>query len=137
MPSAKAPPKAWRCPSCKRSFGRRNQSHGCAPATTVEAFFDARPRSDREVFEEVRAYLQKLGPIVVLFKRTRTFAELRPRRSGLGLSVLGPPDLDHPRIRKTLALSANRAAYYVDLEAPRDVDRDVRRVLETAFLTSP
>jgi hypothetical protein len=27
---------AWTCPECRRGFGRRNQSHTCAPAMSLE-----------------------------------------------------------------------------------------------------
>jgi len=29
----------WTCQKCDRRFGRRNQSHECAPALTVSEYF--------------------------------------------------------------------------------------------------
>jgi transposase-like protein len=40
-------PTPWTCPACDRHFGRRNQSHTCAPAMSVDAYFAARPAAHR------------------------------------------------------------------------------------------
>lgn len=52
----------WTCPSCERSFGRRNQSHECAPALTVEEYFATGPEFERPIFEVVREHL---GPALL------------------------------------------------------------------------
>ena len=76
----------WRCPKCDRQFGRRAQSHECAPAMALEDYFATGPPHERPVFEAVMAHLRQVGPVHVepvsvgiFLKRSRTFAELRPR----------------------------------------------------------
>ena len=135
--------KGWTCPECKRSFGRTNQSHGCAPAMPLEDAFVDRPDL-RPIHLAVLKTLRKIADvraeavsIGVLFKRVRTFAELRPKRDALTLSFLLSREIASPRITKTIALSANRMAYFVDLRSAKDVDREVRDWLAEAYFSSP
>lgn len=140
----KLQPRGWTCPECGRRFGRANQSHGCAPAMTADAYFAERPDNDRRIYEAVMACLEKLGDDVtadfvhvgVLFKRTRTFAELRPKREGMSLAFLLSRVVEDDRIVKVLKTSAHRAAHVVDVTGPRDVDRVVRGWLAEAFASS-
>lgn len=134
----------WSCPACGRQFGRRNQSHVCVPAGSVEDYFAARAREDRAIFEAVAAHLHELGTLTIdpvgvgiLFKRSRTFAELRPRREGFSLSVLLSRTLVHPRITRTLVTSGRRRACFVHLRQATDVDPEVRAWLTEAYFDSP
>jgi hypothetical protein len=135
---------AWTCPDCKRRFGRTNQSHGCAPAQTVEAYFEPRPAAFRKAHDAIVRHLAKLGPLVVdavtvgiMYKRSRTFAEVRAKRDRLELGFLLSRRVEHPRVTKTLQLSAHRVAHFVDLHRAGDVDREVRAWLSEAYATSP
>ncbi|HEX6568262.1 MAG TPA: hypothetical protein VF015_03825, partial [Acidimicrobiales bacterium] len=49
---------AWTCPECRRRFGRRNQSHECAPAMTLDEYFSTGPERERPIFEAVMAHLE-------------------------------------------------------------------------------
>jgi hypothetical protein len=135
---------AWKCPDCRRSFGRQNQSHGCAPAMSIDEYFAERPAVQRRIHDAVHRHLAKMGPLTVdavevgiLFKKERTFAELRPKKDRLVLAMLVSRVIEHPRIAKVLRLSARRAACYVDLASAKDVDRDVRDWLSEAYVSSP
>ncbi|HSR99321.1 MAG TPA: DUF5655 domain-containing protein [Kofleriaceae bacterium] len=75
--------------------------------------------------------------VCVMFKRSRSFAEVRAKRDRLVLSFLLSRVVDHPRITKTLRLSAHRTAHSVDLMRAADVDRDVRDWLAEAYACSP
>jgi Domain of unknown function (DUF5655) len=134
----------WTCPECQRSFRRRNQSHQCTPAITVDEYFADRPAWERPIFEEVRDHLDSVGNVQVeavdvgiFFKRLSTFAELRPRRNRLTLSVLLSRRLRDPRIVKRWEGSGARSAYFFDLREPADVDEDLRDWLTEAYLASP
>ena len=135
---------SWTCLSCGRSFGREGQSHSCVPAGTLEESFRGRPDWYREALERIEAYLRSLGDVVVepvqvgvFFKRSRSFAELRPMESALRVEFLLSRSLDDPRISKTLPLSANRTAYFVDLRAPEEVDATLLAWLSEAYDSSP
>ena len=135
---------AWVCPNCARSFGRRNQSHECAPGMSVDAYFERRPAWERPIFEEISEHLEFVGDVLVeavdvgiFFKRARTFAELRPMRNRLRLMVLLSRRLRHPRIVRRYEGSGTRSAYCVDLQSPTEVDDEVRDWLTEAYLSSP
>jgi hypothetical protein len=134
----------WTCAECGRRFGRRNQSHECAPALTLDEYFGSRPVGERAIFDAVAGHLEDVGTVRVeavrvgiLFKRSRTFAELRPRRDRVVLSVLLSRRLDHTRIVKQWHGTGARSAYFVDLRDPEEVDEDVRDWLTEAYLSSP
>ena len=75
--------------------------------------------------------------VCVMFKRSRSFAEVRARRDRLVLSFLLSRVVEHPRIAKALRLSAHRTAHSVDLMRAADVDRDVCDWLAEAYACSP
>ncbi len=111
---------------------------------SVDEYFAERPAAQRRVYQAVARHLAKLGPLTIdavevgiLFKKERTFAELRPRRDRLSLGLLLSRPIEDPRIAKTLRLSANRIAHFVDLREPGDVDRSVREWLTEAYVASP
>jgi len=133
----------WTCPECQREFARRNQSHGCLPAVSVDEYFVDRPSWERPIYEEVLEHLEMVGPVRVeavevgiFFKRSRTFAELRPRRDRLVLALLLSRRLKHPRIARSIHASGLRSAYFIDLRQPADVDDDVRDWLTESYLSS-
>ena len=139
-----SPVSGWACPRCGRSFGRVNQSHVCAPGMAVDEWFADRVPWERDAFDLIVDHLDRLGPVVieavqvgVLLKRSRTFAEVRPRRDGLVLSVLLSRRITDPRITRVIGTSAGRAAHFIPLSAPGDVDDRVLDWLSESYLASP
>ena len=136
--------RGWTRPDCHRQFGRKHQSHGCAPSGSVDGYFAGRPAVQRKIFDKLAAHVTKLGDVTVdpvtacvMFKRTRTFAEVRGKRSALTLIFLLSRELDDERIGRRLRMSANRTVHYADLQRVADVDRDVRAWLTEAYASSP
>jgi len=134
----------WTCPGCGRAFARAHQSHGCSPALELADYFATGPSFERPVFDAVATHLRSVGPVRIeavqvgiLFKRQRTFAELRPGRDRLRLSLLVSRDLVDPRVVRRMTRSGRRWAVWVDLRAPADVDETVRAWLTEAYLSSP
>ena len=128
---------AWICPDCKRDFGRSNQSLECAPGMSEAEYFAAGSAFERPVYAAVAEHLETVGPLKIeylsvgiFFKRARTFAELRPMRNRVRLSVLLSRRLQHPRIVKAYHGTGLRSAYFVDLrEAARPASsKDCERV---------
>jgi hypothetical protein len=135
---------AWTCDDCGRKFGRKNQSHGCAPAGTVDDYFEGRPAVERKIYDRVVEVLEKQGPITIeavtvgiMIKRTRTFAELRRRRDHMELGLLLSRKVEHAKIKKHIPLSARRCAHMIAIAKVADIDRDVRAWLAEAYLDSP
>lgn len=116
----------------------------CAPQMSLDEFFDGRPGAQRAIHDAIAAHLAGLGPLIVeavgigiLFKRSRTFAELRPRRDRLVLDFILPRQLDDPRVRRTIVMSASRSAHFVDLRVATDVDDQILGWLAEAYDSSP
>jgi hypothetical protein len=99
---------------------------------------------ERPIFDAVAAHLRGLGPLTIefltvgiAFKRERSFAELRPMRRQVRLSVLLSRVLAHPRVVKTWRGPALRNAYFVDLRTPDEVDAELQEWLTEAYFASP
>ena len=142
MASNQPPVSRWRCPDCSREFGRTRQQHDCAPGLTIEEYFATGPPHERPVFDAVHAHLAQYDDLYVeplavgiFFKRRRTFAQLRPMRRWVQLSMLLPRKVDDPRIsRKVVGLG--RTYYHVlNIATPEQVDDVVRGWLDEAYLS--
>ena len=134
---ADSPP--WECPACGREFGKR-QAHFCAPAISPDAYFATRPPYERPIFEVVRAHLESLGPLIVepvgvgiLFKRLRTFAELRPKSRWVELSIGLNRRLEHRRVTRTVRMNNGRAYHGIRLTSAAEVDDELRAWLTESY----
>jgi hypothetical protein len=134
-------PAVWTCPACLRTFGRSGQGHECAPALSLEEYFATGPERERPVFDAVWAHLDDLGDVRVepvsvgiLFKRRRTFAELRPRTRWVDLGLTLQRRVEHPYVTR-YATSQNRVLtqHGIRLVTPADVDDQVRDWLTEAW----
>jgi len=130
----------WECPRCDRRFGQANRPHVCVPAMAIDAYFvDAEPE-DREIYEAVAATLIESGPVEIeavsvgiLFKRSRTFVELRPRKRGFACSMILPDALGSDRVTRRIVLGTRGVANFVRLESADDVDEELREWLAMAY----
>ncbi|MHB8576140.1 MAG: DUF5655 domain-containing protein [Dehalococcoidia bacterium] len=134
----------WTCPKCNRSFGRPNRPHTCVPALSADEYFATRTAAQRRIYDAVVAHVQEFDAVEIeavyvgiLMKRSRTFAELRPKRDGFRLSVLLERVVEHPRISRTSPLPAHRVAHFVVLRDAGDVDDQLRAWLTEACLSVP
>lgn len=136
------PVSRWRCPDCSREFGRTRQQHDCAPGLTIEEYFATGPPHERPVFEAVHGHLAQYDDLYVeplavgiFFKRRRTFAQLRPMRRWVQLSMLLPRKIDDPRISRKV-VDTGRSFYHVlNIAGPEQVDETVRGWLDEAYLS--
>ena len=84
-------------------------------AMAIDAYFvDAEP-GDREIYEAVANALIDHGPVEIeavsvgiLFKRSRTFVELRPRKRGMACSMILPHALTSERATRRIKLGHAR-----------------------------
>jgi hypothetical protein len=142
--ASRQPGTRWKCPECRRQFGRKNQSHECTPSGTIADFFAARPPEQRKIYDAIVKHLKTVGPILIdpvkvciMFKRTRSFAEVRSKKHSLVLAMLLSRRATHPKLGRTLKLSANRVAHFIELTRPDDFDDAARELLTESFLDSP
>lgn len=123
----------WTCPNCKRTFGKTNQGHLCAPAMTEDEYFATGPAFERPIYEEVKELLLAADKDVrieyvsvgVFFKKRTTFAELRPLTKWSNLSFKLPRKIDNAAITKRWE-GPSWNYYVLRLKTPGDVTDDVR-----------
>jgi Domain of unknown function (DUF5655) len=130
---------SWTCPRCHRLFGRRNQSHECAPAMSLDEYFSTGPPWERPIFEAVLEFVESLGPVSVepvsvgiFVKRSKSFVELRPMQKWVALSFPLERVVEHSRITRKVKVGT-RTYHVVRLMDPADVDDDVRAWLAESF----
>ena len=99
------------------------------------------PVRERPIFDAVLAHLETLGDIHVepvsvgiFLKRSRGFAELRPKVNWIELSFGLARTIEHPKITRIVRTSGARTYHFVRLREPSDVDSDVRDWLTEAYL---
>lgn len=135
---------SWDCPECGRRFGRRGQSHECAPALSIEEYFATGPAHERPIFEAVLAFIESLGPVHVepvqvgiFLKKTGSFVELRTKQRWVALSFPLGRRLDHPRISRKPMAVGQRWYHVVNLSTPVDLDDTVKAWLAESYLGTP
>jgi len=136
MPSA----PLWKCPSCKRTFANRNQTHTCAGLHDLESHFTGKATQVRETFDAVVSAIKKLGPVEVLPEKTRiafhvrmSFAQVTPRRSWLDGHVVLARRIENPRFRSIQTFSPRNHLHVFRLEKPSDVDAEFKSWLAEAY----
>ena len=130
----------WTCPNCSRLFSRNEQSHECAPAMSLEEYFSTGPARERPIFEAVLAHLESLGPmhvepvsVGIFIKSSGGFVELRPLTRWVALSFPMMRQIVDSRIARKPVKSGRRLYHVVNLEAPEDVDDQVRDWLTESY----
>jgi Domain of unknown function (DUF5655) len=130
----------WLCPNCEREFARPRQAHVCLPAGTVDETFGNHPPAWREVYDAIAGHLAGLGPVHadavkvgVFLKSDRKLAEVRPRKRAVDLVLVMPHPVAHPRVSRTLRMTAESTAVFVPLTAPSEVDCQVCEWLTEAY----
>jgi len=119
----------WTCPDCGRQFGRNKQSHDCAPAMTLDAYFATAPPHERPIFDAVMERLDGIGPIHVepvsvgiFLKRGRRFAELRTMQKWVALSFSLRRQVHHPTIVRKVIPYNGRYYHVANLRTADDFD---------------
>lgn len=135
----------WTCPECDRRFGKRNQSHECAPAMDLDEYFSTGPERERPIFDAVWAHLSTLvsedgdqvhvEPVSVgiFFKGRRTFAQLRPMTRWVALSFNLDRRLESRRLARKVLAHSGRFYHVVNLAGPEEFDDQLRDWLTEAF----
>ena len=132
--------KPWVCPECGRQFGRNKQSHDCAPAMSLDEYFETGPPHERPVFDAVMTHLRTLGPVHVepvsvgiFLKSPRKFAELRPMQRWVALSFSLRRRATHRTIVRKVMPYGGRYYHVANLAAPDDFDDALQALLTEAY----
>lgn len=135
----------WDCPDCGRRFRRKGQGHECAPAMSVEEYFETGPAFERPIFDAVMAHLDTVGDVFVepvsvgiFLKRSQNFAQLRTMTKWVALCLFLPREVRDPRIaRKVVRAGRDRWYHVVNVRGPDDLDDTVKGWLTEAWEHCP
>lgn len=129
----------WTCSECGRSFTNRNQAHACQ-TTTVEDYLAGKTALVVSIYETVVEALRDAGEFRIHPQKTRiafisrmTFGGVALGMQWADLSLTLPEPLDDRRIRKLELYGPTSWGHSIRLQAPEDVDDDVRSWLREAL----
>lgn len=123
----------WDCPECGRRFGRAHQQHECAPALTLEEYFESGPDFERSVFEAIHAHLLALGPDIhiepvsvgIFVKRRTTFLQLRTMTRWVAIGFSLRRRVASDRMARRVIEHSGRYFHVVNVAEPSEVDEEL------------
>lgn len=131
----------WDCPECRRRFGRTKQGHECAPAMTIDDYFETGPELERPIFEAVLAVLSELDPDIwyepvsvgIFFKRRTSFVQLRTMTKWVAVCFDLDRKLTNRRIARKVIEHSGRYYHVVNVRAADEVDDQLAGWLREAW----
>lgn len=132
----------WECPECHRRFGRSKQGHECAPALSVEEYFETGPAHERAIFDTVAAHLRTLDPDIwvepvsvgIFFKRRTSFVQLRTMTRWVALCFNLDRQLTSNRLSRKVIGHSGRYYHTVNVKEPDEIDDQILDWLTEAWL---
>ncbi|MGH9040637.1 MAG: DUF5655 domain-containing protein [Acidimicrobiia bacterium] len=111
---------------------------------SLEEYFSTGPDHERPIFEAVMRHVETIGPVHVepvsvgiFLKRSRSFAQLRPKQQWVALSFSLPRTVRHRTIVRKVEAYHGRYYHVANLRGPEDLDDELRGWLTEAYLDSP
>ena len=122
-------PPLWRCPSCRRQFANRNQTHTCT-RNSIDEHFQGKSPEVRELFDALVALIRDIGDVTVLPEKTRiafqvrmSFAAVSVRQRHLVGHFVFARRVEHPRFLRVETFSPRNHLHAFRLETLQDLDR--------------
>lgn len=129
----------WKCPACRRNFGKKNQWHSCV-SQSVESHFRGKNPKLKEIYEKLFTWLEDLGPIRVDAVKSSInlagkyhFGGLTVRKDYVRLGFLSDEMIQDARIVRTERIGPKQIGHSVILRAPEDLDDQVMSWLKRAY----
>ena len=131
----------WTCPECQRRFGRANQGHECAPALSLEEYFETGPEFERPIFDIVRAHMETLDPEIwfepvsvgIFFKRRTSFLQLRTMTKWVAVAFNLPRKLESGRMSRKVIEHSGRYYHVVNIRQADQIDEELLEWLTEAW----
>ena len=122
----------WICPTCKRSFKRKDQQHSCV-LISRKSLFAKRPAELKVLFHKIEDEVRKLGdykeetvpPDVIFFKNSSTFLAVKVKKNHLEVEFFLDHHAEAPVISKWLQTSKNRFAHVVPVDDANDISKQL------------
>jgi hypothetical protein len=128
----------WTCPSCRRQFKNRNQSHSCGQYT-VEQLLDGKPSEVVELYDRFAELVLRCGEVVVaptktrvLFKVRTVFATAGVTRNWLDVLLVLGRRVHSRRIKKAQAEYPG-IVHCLRIVRIEDLDEELANWLQEAF----
>lgn len=129
----------WTCPKCERIFEKAGQPHSCHKVP-LERHFRNKDLA-KELFEFlVKEIEAKIGeckiisiPCCIHLYGTYDFLAALPKRDRLEIRFAMPQELDSPRLKQSVPLSAKTFKERLDLLTAGEVDGQLIEWLDTAY----
>ena len=132
-------PPLWRCPTCRRRFANRNQSHACGRHTLAH-HFRGKPPGIRALFDGIADAVRAIGPVRVLPEKTRiafqvrmSFAQVTPRQRWLDGHVVLARRLESPRFLRVETFSPRNHLHAFRITTVEEIDDEFRAWLAEAY----
>ncbi len=131
----------WECSECKRRFGRTNQGHECAPAMSIDEYFESGPDFERPIFEAVLSHLQATDPDIwfepvsvgIFFKRRTVFLSLRTMTKWVAVCFHLGRRLESDRVSRKIIQNGGRHYHVVNVKAVDEIDDELAEWLVEAW----
>jgi len=131
----------WICPSCKRKFKNKNQSHSCVQRT-AEDIFKHKSNRLQEIYDIIHKELIALDNVQISFVQNAiiissksTFLAIKPKREWLDIEFLLDKEIDEFPVYKTARVSKNRIAHFIRVGDKSEVDAQLIGWLKDAYHT--
>jgi hypothetical protein len=111
---------------------------------TVEDYFSTGPAHERPVFDAVMRHFESVGPVYVepvsvgiFLKRSRTFAELRPKERWVAVSFSLRRQVRHRTIVRKVIPYSGKHWHVANVASPAELDDTLLGYLTEAYLETP
>ena len=131
--------KLWKCPTCKRTFAKKNQWHSCLARSAGDHFRGKPPRL-KETFELLLTHMREFGPLRVdavkssiNFASKYHFGGASVTSDHLRVGFLSDKIIKDRRIVRVERLGPNKVGHSVVLRSVDDVDDELVNWLRKAY----
>ena len=133
------PTTRWKCPTCRRTFVRRNQWHSCQ-VVPLGVHLDKASPDARKIYEAILGALKRSGPFAAVPTKTginllsgTSLGGIRFRKDGVEVGLVFTRKLDHPRVIWSLQISPRTIVHRVMVRSLAEVDAELRAWLKEAY----
>lgn len=133
----------WRCPTCKREFGRTNQGHMCNPGMTLEEYYAQAAPFERPIIEVLTAHFESLGDVIVdpidmgvIYKNGPTCCVVRAMKKWLAVGFSLGRRIDSDRISRKIVDHGTRHYHVINVSDPEQLDDELLDWLAEAYFTA-
>lgn len=131
---------SWICPTCKRSYAKKNQSHSCA-VKSQEEHLKGKDENVIKTFRALLKFTKSLGKNVkvryvknaVLASSRSTFLSIKFTRSFLKIEFFSEQSIDEFPVEKNFQYTKKKNVCFVSLDRPSDLTSVLKKWIRKSF----